>query len=57
MGFDVIVVVHQTVVVRALTPCNVATNISEEDFPSSSESGIVCVLEPLRSDELGIFIG
>jgi hypothetical protein len=34
--------VNQIIVVRAVTPFNVTTSISEEDHPSSSESGIVC---------------
>jgi hypothetical protein len=34
--------VNQTVVVGAVTPYSVATRISEEDFPPSSESVTVC---------------
>ena len=33
---------NQIVVVRAVTPFSLATSISEEDFPPSSESGSVC---------------
>jgi hypothetical protein len=34
--------VNQIVVVRARTPFSGATRILEDDFPPSSESGIVC---------------
>jgi hypothetical protein len=49
--------VDQIVVVRVVAPFSVATSISEEDFPPSSESGIVCVLERLKYDELDMLVG
>lgn len=47
----------QIVVVRAVTPFSVAASVSEEDFPPSSESGIACILEALKYDDLDLLVG
>ena len=49
--------VDQIVVVRAVTPFSVAASVSEEHFLPSSESGIACILEPLKYDDLDLLVG
>jgi len=47
---------NQIVVVRAVTPFSLVTSISEGDFPRL-QNLVLCVIEPLKYDDLDLLVG